>query len=75
MTDGGSAGTAGSGFRADEAAVPAPTARRLAWFNDAELLEEVRRRGLATASHNHTRWRNGEGPWSPCPATCPVVKP
>lgn len=45
-------------------------ARRLAWFSDDELVAEVIRRGAA--AHNHTRWRNNDGPWSPCPATCPI---
>lgn len=75
MSDGGSAGTAGGGFRAPALAPdPVATARRMAWFSDAELLDEVRRRGLASVPHNHTRFSNNGGPWSPCPVTCPVVR-
>jgi hypothetical protein len=76
MASGGSAGTAGMGFRdtvVEESAADA-NQRRLQWFTDDELLMEVRRRGLATVLHNHTRFQNNGGPWSPCPPTCPVVR-
>jgi hypothetical protein len=71
-TVGGSAGTAGSGFREAAPINPSPNARRLAWFSDDELLDEVRRRRLTSVLHNHTRFRNNGGPWSPCPASCPA---